>query len=314
MLSRVADSLYWMSRYLERAEHIARMVDVYANLKLETDAESTQQRIKLLYCLGLEEAFIHETDEDEALFYITLDTQNPTSIITSVASARENARQVREQISSEMWTQLNTLYLQLQEAQVNEQWAATPHNFYLEVRSGSHLFQGITDATMNHDQGWHFIQLGRYVERALNLVDLLDVHLHNTLMEDQQRTLQRYFEYVGTLKSVSAFEAYCKVYNPNLRPAQIAEFLLFNREFPRSARFCVDQILVSLHALADATSHNRNERLYRIAGRLQSLLSFDEVQDIDDFHLYLMNIKQQIYRIHDTLYKTFINYAIDTAL
>ena len=220
---------------------------------------------------------------------------------------------MREQISSEMWTQINTLYLHIHRSSARQEWESAPHDFYLEVRSGSHLFQGITDATMNHDQGWHFIQLGRYIERALSLVTLLDVHMRDTIWEQTQITTERYFERVSTLKSVSAFEAYCKVYNPNVEPARMVEFLLYNEDFPRSLRFCIDQMLVSLHAVADATGRNKGERLYRLAGRLQSILSFDEVHDIDDFHRYLVNIMQQTYRIHDTLYKTFITYPIESA-
>jgi len=313
MLSRVADNLYWMSRYLERAEHTARLIDVYANLMLEMSAGNWQQREKLLASLNLTD-IDDDLNDDEVLFQLTFDADNKASILAAIASARENAAQVREQLSSEMWTQLNTLYLHMRKANSEKIWSETPHDFYLDVRNGSHLFQGITDATMNHDQGWHFIQLGRYIERALNLITLLDVHLRDRLFEKASYTTAQYFEFVSTLKSVSAFEAYCKVYNPNVQPTEMAEFLLYNREFPRSLRFCVDQVLVSLHALADATGRSRGTRLYRVAGRLQSVLSFDETQDIDEFHQYLMNIKQQTYRIHDTLYKTFITYAIESAL
>ena len=167
---------------------------------------------------------------------------------------------------------------------------------------------------MNHNQGWHFIQIGRYMERALSLLNLLDIHFTDIPLVENDISTEYYFDLVGTLKSVTAFEAYCKVYNPNVRTGEIIEFLLFNREFPRSLRFCIDTMLVSLHFLSDVTGRSRNSRLYRMAGRLQSNLSFDEIGDIDDLGDYINNIKQQIYQIHDTLYDTYISYPIETAL
>lgn len=316
MLSRVADSLYWMSRYLERAEHTARFIDVHLNLILDSEPGILdQKRVKAL----LESLMVpnEDTEIDTAswLRWLTFDANNDASITHAITTARDNARQVREQISSEMWTQINTLYLHVRRANADSVWDASPHDFYQEIKQGSHLFQGITDATMNHHQGWHFIQLGRYIERTIGLVNLLNAHFSAAALSPKQTiSTDRYFELLAILKSVSAFEGYLKVYNPNLQPNQIVEFLLFSQEFPRSLRFCVDQSLYSLHALAEATGRSRNTRLYRVAGRLQSNLSYDEIGDIRDLPDYLSNIKQQIYQIHATLYGTYITYPIETAL
>jgi uncharacterized alpha-E superfamily protein len=314
MLSRVADSLYWMSRYLERAEHVSRLLDVHLNLMLDMATTSIeQQRLRRLQeSLGISKALSEGAD---LLHYLTFAPNNTVSITANIAAARENARQVREHLSSEMWMQINKLYLHVRRVDANAIWQASPHDFYLEVREGSHLFQGITDATMNHNQGWHFIQLGRYIERIFALLQLLDVHFQGVdLHQKSSITTEAYFEWVATLKSVTAFEAYCKVFNPNLDPANMLEFLLFNKEFPRSLGFCVEMIQVSLNALADATMRSKNTRLYRIAGKLQSSLIYDDMGDIYDLHDYLEQIKQQIYQIHDTLYDTFISYSIETAL
>ena len=311
MLSRVADSLYWMSRYLERAEHTARVIDVHLNLMLEVADDHEQQRlINLLNCLNVDSDL---EESEDVLLFLAFDTENSASIACAIAYARENARQVREQLSSEMWMQLNKLYLLVQKADADRIWSVSPHDYLIQVREGSHLFQGVTDATMNHNQGWHFIQIGRYIERALDLLNLLDVHFENIPTREDNISTEHYFNLVSILKSVTAFEAYCKVYNPDVRSESIIEFLLFNHEFPRSLRFCIDMMLVSLHALSDATGRSRNTRLYRLAGRLQSNLSFDEMSDIHDFHDYIENIKHQIYEIHDTLYDTYISYAIETA-
>lgn len=314
MLSRVADSLYWMSRYLERAEHTARLLDVHLNLMLDMASENIEkQRLKRLHdSLSLDLVY---GEGDDLLRRLTFDVQNPMSIIATIGVARENGRQVREQISSEMWMQMNKLYLHIRGADADKIWLQSQHDFYLEVREGSHLFQGITDATMNHNQGWHFIQIGRYIERIFGLLQLLEIHFQGVdprVVSDV--STESFFEWVATLKSVTAYEAYCKVYNPNLQPLWILEFLLFNKEFPRSLRFCVEMIQVSLNALAEATGRGKNSRLYRISGKLQSSLSYDDIGDIYNLNNYLENVRQQIYLIHDTLYDTYITYPIETAL
>jgi len=317
MLSRVADSLYWMSRYLERSENTARLIDVHINSMLDMNVEFVKdQRLH-----RLQESLISQSEPDskltgdEILYDFTLNENQPISIVSTVIGARENARQIREQISSEMWTQINKLYLLVTSTNTTRLWQSAPHNFYLQVKEGSHLFQGITDATMNHNQGWHFIQLGRYIERSLSLLQLLDIHFQDTELESQKDiATNTYFEMVTILKSVSAFEAYCKVYNPNLQSMWIVEFLLFNKEFPRSLRFCIEMIQHSLQTLADTTNRSKNTNLYRMSGRLQSNLSYDDIRDVHDLHAYIQDIKIQIYQIHVMLYDTFITYPIESAL
>ena len=312
MLSRVADSLYWMSRYLERAENTARLVDVYKNIMLDVPDALEQQHLKRLQrSLSLPAV---STDADTVVHDLIFDADNPASIINSITAARENARQVREQISSEMWTQINRLYLDVRYARMDGIWSDSPHNFLLNVEEGSYLFQGITDATMNHNQGWHFIQIGRFMERVLGLLEMLTVQLESVDPRVRIDGVNRYFELVSILKSVSAFEAYCKVYHTNLQTGWITEFLLFNREFPRSLRFGVDMIVSSLTTLADATGRSKNSRLYRLAGRLQSNLSFDEIADVGDLQAYLGGIKEQISQIHTLIFDTYITYSIESAV
>lgn len=313
-LSRVADSLFWMSRYLERAENVSRVLDVHMNLTLDLASNMGEaKRVqRLLVSLSCQQ---DAATTNEALRLLTFDSNCPTAIVSLIGQARENARNVREQLSSEMWTQINKLYLQVRNTRESDVWETSLHDYYLAVRDGSHLFQGITDATMNHNQGWHFIQIGRYLERSIALLTLLDAHFEGVhLIVDHDITTARYFELIETLKSVSAFEAYTKVYSPNVQPSYVVEFLLFNEEFPRSLRFCIDQVLTSLNALAEMTGRNRNAHLYRLAGRLQSNLSFDEIQDVQSLHDYLEDVKRKLYRIHDTLYGMFIDYPIETAL
>ncbi len=319
-LSRVADSLYWMSRYLERAENTARALDVYLNLMLDiAPGTAEQHRLqRLQQSLAVASSGIDgEDNADDLLYHLTFDEDAPIAIRSAIRQARENARWVREQISSEMWTQMNTLYLHVRRKDAVNEWRDSPHEFYMQVREGSYLFQGITDATMNHNQGWHFIQLGRYLERGFNLLRLLDAHFRDSKLDSSKReavSTSGYFDLVATLKSVSSFEAYCRVYNPNLNTSWIVEFLLFNQGLPHSLRFCVEMIQQSLNALGDMTRRGTNNRLSKLAGRLQANLSYDEIDEIDDLHEYLMNVERQFVEIHDTLYKTFISYPIESAL
>jgi len=319
MLSRVAESMYWMSRYLERAENTARLVDVHLNLMLDSEPDIVENRriLRLMRSVGVPAEADNLPDPEVFLREITFDTKQFQSIISTLTAARENARQIREQTSSEMWRQLNRLYLEVKNADPDAVWEDVPHNFYVSVREGSHLFQGITDATMNHNQGWYFIQIGRYLERLLALITFLNVQLEESEdFVDQPELGNQYFELVSVLKSVSAFEAYCKVYNPDMKPTWITEFLLFNPEFPRSARFCIDRILVALNRLSEVTMRHKNQRVNRLAGRLQSKLSYDEIGDVlsGDFHRYLTDLRAQAYTVHDGLYDAYVTYSIDDAL
>lgn len=315
MLSRVADSLLWVARYLERAENTARLLDVHLNFMLEASEELAEKRLAdLRKSLSADEQMLDCTAE-ECFDILTFNTETPFSIISNMTNARENARQAREQISSEMWQQINKLYLYCRNKGSFSLWNDAPHDFYLRVREGSHLFQGVTDATMNHNQSWHFIQIGRYLERSLNLVQLLRAQFEDIPLTLQESTVpDQYFDLVATLKSVSAFEAYTKVYNPNPQPRWIVSFLLFNQQFPRSLRFCIDMIQRSILVLSDTTGRGKDTRLHRVMGRVASNLSFDDMNDVRELSPYLDNIQHQIYTIHDMLYDTFITYPIESEL
>src|SRR5262245_60747437 len=166
MLSRVADSLYWTSRYLERAEHTARLVNVNLNLMLDESPESAARRwdrVRLsLHAPPLPDAV---NDAYRITELMTFDTTNQSSIVSCIEMARDNLRHVREQISSEMWEHLNRLFHQIRRNRIADLWNLGPHEFYRSITEGMHLFQGITDSTMTHGEGWQFIQIGRYIER-----------------------------------------------------------------------------------------------------------------------------------------------------
>jgi uncharacterized alpha-E superfamily protein len=320
MLSRVADNLYWMSRYLERAEHTARLVDVHLNLSLDQSRTSAadQRWERLLDALHVPLPEGGVRDEYTATHLLAFDTENSNSIVSCIANARENARQVREKISSEMWMQLNRLYLDVRSTHLDNIWDEQPHEFFREVKDGAHLFQGITDSTMAHDEGWDFIQLGRFIERAGGVATLLDRHLSALPLwaGDQNLAMDDYFEWLGLLKCCTAFEAYCKVYNADLRPNRMVEFLLYNEDFPHSVRFCIEQVQIGLQSIADGTAVSKNSRVNRLAGRLRSALSFDQVDELiaRGTHAYLEDIHRQCSQVHTAIYETYVAYAVEAAL
>jgi uncharacterized alpha-E superfamily protein len=322
MLSRVADNLYWMSRYLERAEHTARLVDVSLYHLLDQKTDYAAQRWKRLYdSLRIPPPEQKVDDAYSVTQALVFDTANTSSIVSCIASARENAQQVRERISTEMWEQLNRLFLNVKQANMEDMWFAAPHEFLTEIKEGVQLFQGITDSTKSYDEGWHFIQVGRYIERAWATSSLVDVHFRTASLAQPEQTDAlpsdhlNYLEWVGLLRSCSAFQAYCRVYTANLYPDRIAEFLILNNEFPHSIHFAITMLQNALRSIAKATNARRAQRIERLVGRLSAALNYDQVEDIiEDIHPYLENIQQQCTQIHNAIYQTYIFYPVDVAL
>jgi uncharacterized alpha-E superfamily protein len=313
MLSRVADNLYWMSRYLERAENTAALIDEHLNLMLDSAPASSEERwSRVVASLGI---IPFETPPRSVPHALAFGTGRRSSIVTCVASARDNARQVREQASSEMWEQLNRLYHSVRDASAQEQWRSDPQAFLKAVRDGAYLFQGITDSTMNHDQAWRFIQFGRYLERAGALITLLDVHFRSFEAEQQSQDLSIHLEWIGLLKSCSAFEAYCKVYTADVKAARVAEFLLLNDVFPHSLRFCLERIHAAVQAFPEG-SRKATERLARLTGRLRSTLSFSDIGELmaGGLHTWLDSVLRQCHLIHIAVREAYIDYPIERAI
>ena len=303
--------MYWMSRYLERAEHSARVIDVHLNLMLDETSGSVDRRwSRVISALALSPTTV-KTDT-----YGYAQAHGFEQIVSCIIQARENARQVREQISSEMWEQLNRLFLEVRRMETSDVWDAQPLEFLHAVKESSHLFQGLTDSTMNHGEGWQFIQVGRFLERSKATSKLLDVHFQEFLkLHDEAMDSTSHMEWIGLLRSCTAFEAYCKVYTADLRPDRIAEFLLLNSEFPHSIRFAVDGMQQSLEAIHECTSSKRSARVAKLAGRLRAELSFTPLDEIlSGLHNFFTTIRRQCAQIHTTVHQVYISYPIEAAL
>jgi uncharacterized alpha-E superfamily protein len=238
-------------------------------------------------------------------------------VTSCLIEARENARQVRDEISSEQWQQLNRMYHWVIQPKSEFGLNTRLADFFPAVIDGVHLFQGVTDTTMSHGEEWQFIQMGRYLERAAAIANLLDLYQPEILHTPEVAAEgQQYQEWVGLLRCCTAFEAYCKVYTADLSAHQILEFLLLNPQFPHSLRYSVDCLRQALVAVRHASGRPAVDELARVSGRLQASLSFVEVADIlaQDPGAYLRNIVHQCRETHDLIYRFYIQYSVEAAL
>ncbi|PZR76491.1 MAG: alpha-E domain-containing protein [Chthoniobacterales bacterium] len=315
MLSRVADSLYWMSRYIERAENNARIADVNLQMLLDLtnqrEADPNQQWDPIVSSLEENELFdsLYPTPDGKAVIdFVSLQKKNPNSIYSCLTRARENARTTSEQISSEMWEQINRLYLFVKSDTAKKLVRTSPYEFFKRIIAGSHLFQGITDATMTHGEAWDFIHIGKLLERADCTSRILDIKYHILLPSGEKvggviDTIQ----WMSVLKSCSALEAYRKIYVGQVAPWRVAEFIIMHSGFPRSIRFSVDCFDASLHHISGSDEANFANEAERLSGRLRSDLAYITIGDIFKFglHEYLERIQDRLAAISRALHETY---------
>jgi uncharacterized alpha-E superfamily protein len=307
MLSRVADSLYWMSRYFERADNAARVLKATYGLILNPAKFSTEERWFRAVSSLAPGAASNNVDPQRALFLLVADPEGAFSIVKCIGGARENARQVREEISSEMWEQLNRLFHDVTGSELQANDDAGAMRIVTLVREGSYRFHGVTAATMNHDEAWHFIQLGKYIERACNLCVLLDAYFAVDKHADD-------LDWVGLLSSCAAFEAYCKACTAELKPDRIANFLLLKPEFPYSVRYSLDRMHEALTAISTLSLSRRTDQIERLIGRLRSMVAYVQVSDvIRNLHKYLGEIIEQCRDLHAAVHEVYIDYPIEVA-
>lgn len=310
LLSRVADSLYWISRYLERAEHHARVLDVAIDFGLGQPSDSGHRVLERLH--GVLGGQPGEDDYDGVLF----DGSDRNSVVACVVAARENARQVREEISSDMWEQINALFLRVRQMQGEASRGARTHFVSKAVIDGIHLFHGITDSTMGRGEGWQYLQLGRFLERANATAALIDSFLTDPSDGVYGRAALDQAELLALLRACSALEAYCRYYTADIRAERVTEFLLLNQHFPRSICFAAHCVENSLLSIGQHSGRKPGGRAERLAGRLHSSLDYGQVDEVlsDNPHGYLVGIERQCAQIHAAVYQTYMAYAIDTAL
>ncbi len=310
MLSRVADSIYWLNRYVERAENVARFIDVNLNLMLDYPLGLTEQWKPLVLTTGdlplFQERYGQATAEN-VIQFLSFDSDYSNSILSCLQVARENARSIREIISREMWEQVNAFYLMVKEA-AQGQSLSELHEFFTEVKTASHLFAGVMDATMAHNEGWHFGQIGRLLERADKTARILDVKYFILLpsVKDVGTTLDE-LQWMALLKSASAYEMYRKRGLHRITPKGVAEFLILDREFPRSVEFCLLQAEGSLRQITGTPVGTWRNPMERALGRLRSDLDYLTIEDImqTGLHEFLDHLQSQMNGVGEKIFETF---------
>ncbi|MBZ5618586.1 MAG: alpha-E domain-containing protein [Acidobacteriia bacterium] len=282
MLSRVANAVYWMARYIERAENVARFIGVNQNLMLDLPGGYGDQWQPIVDITGDRALFLERygaATEDNVIRFLAFDAQYPNSIYSCILAARENARSVRETISSEMWEQVNSLYLLITGESRKPATEALPE-FCHRVRMACHLFQGITHVTLSHNEAWHFIRLGTSLERADKTTRLLDVKYFILLPSvSDVGTPYDDIQWAAVLKSVSGLEMYRKRYG-RIAPERIVEFLLLDGEFPRAVRFCISRADQSLHGITGTQTGTFSCVSERCMGVVRAELDYAQVDAV----------------------------------
>jgi uncharacterized alpha-E superfamily protein len=293
VLSRAADNLYWMARYMERAENMGRILDVAYRMAL-LPGDAIQQRTQwesAIIIAGCEEDYKLSTgtyDADSVIAYLATDLENPSSICSSLQAARENARAMRAQITNEMWESLNDTWLEVR----NLDYAAVKNRgsreFFDWVKQRSHLFRGVSYGTMQRDEAYHFVRLGGFLERADSTARILDVKYHVLLPSpaDVGGAID-YYQWAAILRSVSAFRAYRKIYRDVITPRRVAELLILRADMPRSLVACLsetERLLIELRAL-----YGHDYESTRLASSMCSRLRYGKMEAVFEqgLHEYL---------------------------
>lgn len=307
MLSRVADSFYWIGRYTERAEHACRLLQITLTASLEAgaqEADITAERA--MRALGAAPIAARMGALEEARLLTFGRDAELSTIFNSVFAARENARQVRDQITTEMWERLNRLYFRVRDGADMENFSADAFRFYEDAISDLHAFKGIVSGTMSHGEGFHFLTLGRSLERAQLLVRLLDLHFG-----EQEGGVGDY-GWVQLLRMCCGLEPYLRVKTADFRRDQIADFLVLNNEFPRSLRFCANTIALHIEAVGSLADDQARRNCTRLAGRLASRLNYALLDEVtgENGKAFIAQVADDCVGISEAVHAAFISYSL----
>jgi uncharacterized alpha-E superfamily protein len=315
MLSRVADSLYWMSRYAERGENIARILDVNLQLMLDLPKLDPEEQ-KALWGPVLRSTGDHEdfykhhkaTTSENVIDFLTLNSKNSNSILNCVTTARENARHVREQISLEMWEEINRAYLWIKNQTLKKIQRQGPYEFFMQVKNASHLFQGITDGTMTHGEDWDFIQVGKYLERADMTTRILDANDEIFVKQPPNSQTGGTLQWSAILRSCSSHDAYRKFYVAQVEPDKVVEFLILTEFFPRSIRFCAQALNDALRRISGTKEERFSNQAEKLAGRVMAELNFSALEDIKTvgMHQYMDELQIKLNAIGAAIFQTYL--------
>ncbi|MDY7576838.1 alpha-E domain-containing protein [Herbaspirillum sp. RTI4] len=317
MLSRTADHLFWMSRYTERAENTARMLDVHVQTALlpHTDSSAEDGWRALLGISELQEAYDEKytaITQRDVLDFMVCDPNNPSSIFCCLKQARENARAVRGSLTTEAWEIQNATWLKLEDHLKKTDFQNSPTDLFDWVKHRSHLSRGVTIGTMLKDEAFHFIRLGTFLERADNTARIIDVKFHQAQQHQSQERLSQptaeaqvdFYYWAAILRSVSGFEIYRKVYRDVITPARVAELLILRGDMPRSLMACMEQVVNNLKQVSNSGSADTE----RFAGKLHADLQFQRIEEVLEagLHDYLTRYLERIFELGNRISRDFL--------
>lgn len=319
MLSRTADCLYWMARYTERAENTARMLDVSHQTALLPQPEQflEQSWKKLLTISKLEDDFSRKYDtinRHNVLDFMIYENTNPSSIVSCLYSARENARVIRGRITSEVWETQNTTWLELQTILVNRE--RSDHSRFLEwVKHRCHLVRGVIQGTMLKNEALYFLGIGTLIERADNTARILETKYeiqenvkpaqkNKEAEEEGSDSFFNFYHWASLLRSVSGFEIYRQIYSDQITPKQVAELLIFNPQMPRSLVSCVNELIPLMAAVRNQDS----KEIERLLGKLKASLEYSDIDEVfsQGLEAFMEDFLERINHIADDFSNTFL--------
>lgn len=316
MLSRVANTLFWMIRYVERADNLARLIDVNQQLLLDSERLDSE-RLRgfwqpIILATGEDEAFHSIYDEAgsaEVIRFLTDDPRNPNSIVSCIALARENARTVRDQLSDELWEELNSLYLFTRSPEADSLMASDPTRYYSDIRRGAETFLGIALSTISRDEAWEFMDIGRHLERADKTTRFLDVTSY--LPSGPEDSDPGVFHWSAILRSCGALGSYRTQYRGQrggITDRSVCDFLVFSREFPRAVRYCIERVDLSLHKISGTPQGTYSNDAEQECGRLLSDLNFGSSKSVFEMglHDFLDSIQSRVNAIGEAVFDTYV--------
>jgi uncharacterized alpha-E superfamily protein len=309
MLSRVANTLYWMLRYVERADNLARLIDVNEQLLLDWERLDSERLrdfwMPIVWSAG-DDALYSELygsgHSADVIRFLTDDRRNPNSIVSCIFQARENARTVRDQLSDELWEELNSLYLFLNSADAERILRDDPPKYYGLIRRSVFTFQGIASSTIDRGLGWDFMDLGRHLERADKTTRFLDI---STFLPP---TAPMAMHWNAIVKSCGAMGAYRAMHAGMIEPRKVCELLIFSRSFPRSVRYCMGRVQRSLHSISGSLMGDYSDDAERITGRVMGQLNYGVVDEFfkQGLHEALDRLQTQFNRIGEEVFESYV--------
>jgi len=318
MLSRHAEAVYWMGRYMERAENTARTTDVTYRSMLEAGNLSDETYLSWQWPLDvafqrfsyLEKPDRRIDNDEQVMDFLCFDSENGNSVLSAISSARQNALMIRDVISSEMLVELNKTYRWVQEIRESGHMQESPHEFFQEIKTRCHLFEGVTANTMLRDEGWHFHQAGRWLERGMQTARILEVQYALLTATPTVPSPEDHHFWISVLKSTAAHEAYRRQYLTRVHPRQVVELLVMNPEFPRSVVTAARYLVAAAQEIQRLAGGERRSETDRLARRLAGQLSTTLVEEvlIAGVPQVLAGCQDQLSRIHAAISATYFTY------